>query len=289
MTKRTADDIFDLLLKVCNLLESIDIRYTLSSGTLLGALRENDIIPWDTDFDIDVFNLSPQETRFLEIELDNLGIRVAVGTRRMIDARSGRLSYRRRRSAKLKLFDTQSGAKGDLLLFQLCEDGLARRVDGIHGSYACPRSTNPAEIYLDRAAVEVRGRTFPAPRKPVTYIESFYGSDWKKPLQPGQFDQARQPMGGMIMDRSPLPIDTVTTKQDPTLGMEPHVEVASIIRYIDDAAGVKWIRDHDALVAKMLDRYSSRGFDRRVSMEQTNLVDRVAKSASGQMMRRPRR
>ena len=42
-------------LKICNLLDKLDIRYFLQTGILLGAIRDNDFIKWDWDVEISVF------------------------------------------------------------------------------------------------------------------------------------------------------------------------------------------------------------------------------------------
>jgi len=41
-----------MLKRVCSLLDSLDIPYLLEAGTLLGIMREDRLLPWDTDLDI---------------------------------------------------------------------------------------------------------------------------------------------------------------------------------------------------------------------------------------------
>ena len=43
-------------LKICQILDDLEIRYFLQTGILLGAIRHNDFIPWDWDVDISVFS-----------------------------------------------------------------------------------------------------------------------------------------------------------------------------------------------------------------------------------------
>ena len=49
-------------LKICKILDNLNIEYFLQTGILLGAIRNNDFIPWDWDIEISVFSkkLYPQ-------------------------------------------------------------------------------------------------------------------------------------------------------------------------------------------------------------------------------------
>lgn len=51
---KNLEEALKMLPKVCSLLEANDIAYTLDAGTLLGVMRENRLLPWDTDMDIAV-------------------------------------------------------------------------------------------------------------------------------------------------------------------------------------------------------------------------------------------
>ncbi len=52
LTGKHLDDALKLLNTTGALLEDCGIRYSLDAGTLLGVMRENRLLPWDTDIDL---------------------------------------------------------------------------------------------------------------------------------------------------------------------------------------------------------------------------------------------
>ena len=50
-----SEDIEAVLFKIVDILEDNHIDYWLTDGTLLGVIRENRILPWDSDVDIGVW------------------------------------------------------------------------------------------------------------------------------------------------------------------------------------------------------------------------------------------
>ena len=49
---RLQETLYEMLEKICFVLNKYNIDYMLSGGTLLGAVRHNGFIPWDDDIDI---------------------------------------------------------------------------------------------------------------------------------------------------------------------------------------------------------------------------------------------
>lgn len=67
------DKLRDLLFDVVDLLEKNDIQYWIDFGTLLGAVRGQDIIKWDRDVDISVYSNNRSKIESLKEDLNNLG------------------------------------------------------------------------------------------------------------------------------------------------------------------------------------------------------------------------
>ncbi len=52
---RVQDRLFEIGYEVAEILKRNDVRYMIAFGTLLGAVRHQDMIPWDDDFDLFVY------------------------------------------------------------------------------------------------------------------------------------------------------------------------------------------------------------------------------------------
>jgi phosphorylcholine metabolism protein LicD len=54
-------------LKICDILDELKIKYYLQTGILLGAIRNNNLIPWDWDVEFSVFSID-LKPRLLELK-----------------------------------------------------------------------------------------------------------------------------------------------------------------------------------------------------------------------------
>lgn len=76
MTNEERDDIFYYLEYLIKFLEKHNITYWIIGGTTLGAVRHNDIVPWDDDADIGIFEKDLEKLLSLNDELKNDGFEV---------------------------------------------------------------------------------------------------------------------------------------------------------------------------------------------------------------------
>ena len=59
-------------LETINILNNNKIQYWLCHGTLLGIIRDNELIPWDHDIDIAVWDSNNLKDKFLPPQLIRL-------------------------------------------------------------------------------------------------------------------------------------------------------------------------------------------------------------------------
>jgi lipopolysaccharide cholinephosphotransferase len=65
------------LLLVCNLLDEHSIPYHLEGGTLLGLVRDGDLLPWDGDLDISIPSEYAERIEKMRWTLLKLGIKIS--------------------------------------------------------------------------------------------------------------------------------------------------------------------------------------------------------------------
>ena len=64
------DYLFEILLELDRICRKHNIKYSLEGGTLLGAAKYGDFVPWDDD--LDVVMLRPEYERFIEVSKNEL-------------------------------------------------------------------------------------------------------------------------------------------------------------------------------------------------------------------------
>ena len=158
------------------------IWHCLAYGTLLGAVRQGNVIPWDYDFDMFVrpsdvprllalnADLAVDGYRLDEVPLD--GSRLAVNPRGIDGAVSGHLALIR-----------HGERRGDLFVFTLFSDGVLRRFDVERGVYWVPHNAFP-HYFVERLDTAFLGAVaYPVPQRADVLLAGLYGPDWREPYR----------------------------------------------------------------------------------------------------------
>jgi hypothetical protein len=153
------------------LLAEHGILHWLEYGTLLGAVRDGELIPWDWDADFGILARDADAVLALRDEIEAAGHHVYLG-----DPGSIRLYYSEVNQLGLDLWMWHE--RGDLLV-SVDEDPLVLW-PGMHD-----RASFPAAFVEQLTEVELHGTWFPAP-SPVDVLldEHRYGPDWRTPVRP---------------------------------------------------------------------------------------------------------
>lgn len=142
-------------------------QYSLTAGTLLGAVRDGDFIGHDTDTDISV-PIEDFDPRILR-DLCESGFRISKGFGSPDDGMELTLV---RRMVETDLFFVYP--RGEQTFFSayadVREDGTAARID-----YEFPR--------FQYTAMRFKGESFQAPTEPEVFLRCFYGDTWQTPVK----------------------------------------------------------------------------------------------------------
>lgn len=158
------------------------IWHTLTYGTLLGAVRDSQLIPWDDDIDLMVRPSDVDRILRLSHILSEQGIVFHSITHppKMLAVNSGSVHG----FSPCQIAISFAGRKiGDLYAFNLFSDGVLRRFDPATGVYWCPHSSFPHFFVEETTTVSIGENRYPAPRRPDRFLSGVYGEDWQKPYR----------------------------------------------------------------------------------------------------------
>ena len=194
MSTVDVDRVAHCLAYVDEVLTRHGIWHAITCGTLLGAVRDGDLIAWDHDFDMVV--RPSDRVRIVElndeVEADGFAFKFAVlPAEELAVIPEG---CERFNAASLVVFH-EGVAIGDLYTFWLFDDGMLRAYDLAQEVYWCPRNSFPHWFCEELGEATVRGRSYPALRAPERWLEATYGPDWRVPYRSVQ--KGGEPKEGM--------------------------------------------------------------------------------------------
>lgn len=163
-----------MLRAVTDVLDDAGVRYWLDSGTLLGIIREQRLLPWDTDMDISLDSESVSRCVASIPELNRHGFRIRQRFHGPGMPECTRLFKIRNR----KWFFL----KGDLLL-----DAFVQYRVGDHCHWVLSKKRTelplsaPAAFFETLDSVEFDGKRYPIPSNTEEYLHYRYGN-WRVPV-----------------------------------------------------------------------------------------------------------
>jgi hypothetical protein len=177
-----ADHIAWVLERVHRLFDEAGIWHAVTWGTLLGAVRDRDVIPWDGDFDLVV---RPSDVQAI-VDLNPVAARdglafllVRPPGHRLVVNMDGIATFS---GSSLVVHHWGKGI-GDVYFFSLFADGVLRRFDFTRQVYWCPCTSFVHWFAAETEPVVIRGVTYPGLRDAERWLESVYGPDWHTPRQ----------------------------------------------------------------------------------------------------------
>ncbi len=128
--EKIVHEVFEHLLFTSNILKQNNIKHWILYGTLLGAIRQNDIIPYDYDFDLGIYYEDTEKVIELNNKISSTKYKFEKGLGTLYKVRNKKeREYIWRVSIKIMYDDI---AVGDIYIYKKCEDGFLRRYDPVN-------------------------------------------------------------------------------------------------------------------------------------------------------------
>jgi hypothetical protein len=164
-----SEHLLELIDCVHELLAEHGIRHWLDFGTLLGAVRDGTLIPWDTDADFGILARDADRVLALRGDIEARGHRLSLDDPAVI-----RVHYS---DANRLALDLTPWTERDGLLH--CAEGPLDVWPGMHDRLAFP-----ASFVRVLSRVGLDGRLLPAPGDVEHLLaEHRYGPDWRRPAR----------------------------------------------------------------------------------------------------------
>jgi phosphorylcholine metabolism protein LicD len=163
--------LIELLELTTRVFNEFRIPYFIHSGTLLGAVRENNIIPHDDDIDIAIY---PEDKDFLlskefNDEIKKYNLKTEMVMQKDID----------KEIIKMKYLKADHGIFLDIFVFEDTNDRVQYRAPLCRRIW--PRGYFTKDEMYPIKKYQLRHLEVNGPNNPIPYLERHYGEDWKIP------------------------------------------------------------------------------------------------------------
>jgi hypothetical protein len=231
----SSDELYQHLKFITNEFEENKIDYWLLYGSLLGGIRQNDIIPYDYDFDLGANLEDCDKILSLNQNIEKFGYEI----------KKSYLNEDKLWKVSLKIFYNKI-PMGDIYLYHKFRDSLMRRFDPISGVYFWPKSTFP-KYFIDKLIkIKIRDKLFFAPRDPQILLEHWYGKTWNIPIksrsQGGKYDCNSDYYGGNLNLKLNFLINHLKNKK---IFIQPFIDKQISVIYPPDQQ--IWVKENEMI------------------------------------------
>jgi hypothetical protein len=164
-----------ILFDITDILTRNNITYWLDYGTLLGAVRNTQIIFWDNDCDVCIFEEDRERVNALAEDIGKLGLKLHM--------------HAFKDSGFQIKFDGNANFHSEHMdIFCWCRDGdiLRRRfyigLDSPTGTDTKKGKDFPVKWVEPLSTITLEGRKFPCPNNPKEFCAFRYGPFWQTPM-----------------------------------------------------------------------------------------------------------
>lgn len=167
-----------LMHDVLNVLDGLGIKYHLEGGTLLGIVRDGDLLPWDHDADVSIMREDVGHARAIIWALRRKGWRLSIRRydRDHIYAKKGEIRLIKVKGRRFFFFPDQ----------HMLDIFIKTRHDGFVYWEAMRCTMRVPQDHFDgQTPVDWKGRTVFAPLRHEDYLAAKYGN-WQVPVKDWQ-------------------------------------------------------------------------------------------------------
>lgn len=187
-------NLLTILTAIHELLEQEKVHHWLAFGTLLGAVRSHEFIPWDEDIDVGILEDDFSKVVSLAPRIHELGF--FTRTPIIVDR------HHNLWVSLSKQFNLSKRSTIPINSPVFLSEVNSLHVDlTVHGhddksvwDWEYPACTHSLESVLNPGTIIFEGRTYPCPANPEDVLKTYYGKDWQTPkIKKWQGDHVQNP------------------------------------------------------------------------------------------------